>query len=145
MGFGNLTMCREMENKIIEIARTWLGTKFHHQGRKKGAGVDCIGLVVGVAQELGLQVEDKTDYGREPNNFELQNGLKAQLKKCELQIGAVALFKMDKEPQHVGIISDYGDGFGLIHAYAQSRKVVEHNLDELWLGRLVSCYFFQSP
>ena len=131
-----------MENEIVKVARTWLGTKFHHQGRKKGAGVDCIGLVVGVAQELGLQVEDKTDYGREPNNFELQNGLEKQLRKCELKIGAVALFKIDKEPQHVGIISDYGDGFGLIHAYAQSRKVVEHNLDELWRGRLVGCYEF---
>jgi hypothetical protein len=55
----------------------------------------------------------------------------------------VALFKIKNEPQHVGIVSDYGDGLGLIHAYAQSRKVVEHGLDEFWKKRLVACYRFR--
>jgi NlpC/P60 family putative phage cell wall peptidase len=127
----------------VEIARTWLGTKFHHQGRKKHVGVDCIGLVIGVARELGFEVEDRLDYARQPSGGQLEAALAKYLLPCNLQVGCVALFKIKSEPQHVGIVSDYGDGFGLIHAYAQSRKVVEHGLDEFWKKRLVACYRFR--
>lgn len=46
--------------QIVAQARTWLGTKYHHQGRlKKSAkgpgGCDCLGLIIGVIDELGLQ------------------------------------------------------------------------------------------
>ncbi len=35
---------------VVRTARTWLGTPYHHQGRLKGVGVDCAGLLIGVAQ-----------------------------------------------------------------------------------------------
>lgn len=127
-------------NEIIKIARSWLGTKFHHQGRKKHVGVDCIGFIVGVVKEMGFEVADRQDYPRQPRDGQLQLALLEYLQPCEIKIGAIALFKIDKQPQHVGIITDYDAGFGLIHAYANSRKVVEHRLNEVWQGRLVECY-----
>jgi len=128
---------------VVAIARKWLGTKFHHQGRKLGVGVDCIGLIAEVAKELGLSFEDRIDYARAPQDGELQRELEKYLIPAELKIGCVALFKMEKEPQHVGIITDYGvAGLGLIHSYAQSRKVVEHNLDASWRARIVGVYEF---
>jgi NlpC/P60 family putative phage cell wall peptidase len=42
---------------IVSLARTWLGTAYHHQASLKGVGCDCIGLVRGVWREL---------YGDEP-------------------------------------------------------------------------------
>ena len=129
-------------NRVVEVARSYLGTKFHHQGRRKFIGVDCIGLIACVARELGFEFVDQTNYARLPNDGELQAGLEKYLLPCELKVGAVALFKLDQEPQHVGIVSDYGNGFGLMHAYLQARKVVEHSLDEFWMKRLVTCYAF---
>ncbi len=41
---------------IVAIARTWLGTPYHHQASCSGAGTDCIGLIRGIYREL---------YGRE--------------------------------------------------------------------------------
>ncbi len=38
--------------EIITIARTWLGTPYHHQARTKNIGTDCLGLVLGVYQEV---------------------------------------------------------------------------------------------
>jgi hypothetical protein len=38
-------------NTFIAQARTWIGTPFHHQGRLKGVGCDCLGLIVGVAED----------------------------------------------------------------------------------------------
>jgi cell wall-associated NlpC family hydrolase len=134
--------------EIMRCARSWIGTRFHHQGRTKGVGVDCIGLIVGVAKELGLEVEDRTDYSREPSNGELKKALIKYLVPCELKVGAVALFKLDKEPQHVGIIGAscmvHGAwNYSLIHAYAQARKVVQHGLDDFWKARLVGCFGFK--
>jgi NlpC/P60 family putative phage cell wall peptidase len=42
---------------IVTLARTWLGTPYHHQASMKGVGADCIGLVRGIWRDL---------YGAEP-------------------------------------------------------------------------------
>lgn len=47
---------------IIDTAMSYLGTPFHHQGRAKGVGVDCVGLIACVMRELGVSVVDRTDY-----------------------------------------------------------------------------------
>lgn len=39
---------------IIEEAKTWLGTPWHHEARIKGAGVDCGMLILGIGENLGL-------------------------------------------------------------------------------------------
>ncbi len=66
--------------EIITEARSWLETPFHHQGRVRGVGVDCIGLIVEVARALklpsasgGLVADyDERDYPREPDGERLQ-------------------------------------------------------------------------
>jgi NlpC/P60 family putative phage cell wall peptidase len=45
---------------VVSIARTWLGTPYHHQASMKGVGTDCLGLVRGVWREL---------YGSEPQTI----------------------------------------------------------------------------
>ena len=42
---------------VVDRARGWLGTPYHHQASRRGIGADCLGLVRGVWREL---------YGREP-------------------------------------------------------------------------------
>ena len=36
----------------VSIARTWLGTPYHHQASLKGVGTDCLGLIRGIWREL---------------------------------------------------------------------------------------------
>jgi NlpC/P60 family putative phage cell wall peptidase len=43
--------------QVIEIARSWIGTPFHHQASLKAVGCDCLGLLRGIWREL---------YGNEP-------------------------------------------------------------------------------
>ena len=127
------------EDKILEIARSWLGTKFHHQGRKKGVGVDCIGLIVGVASEVGLKLPDRLDYARQPDGNELREAMDRSLVRVKLAPATIALFNIEGHSQHVGIISDHA-GLGVIHAYSQARKVVEHGLDDEWHKRIIATY-----
>lgn len=46
---------------VVAEALAWLGTPYRHQGRKKGVGCDCIGLVLGVWRGV---------YGRAPEQPE---------------------------------------------------------------------------
>ena len=43
--------------QIVNLARGWLGTPYHHRASVRQAGCDCIGLVRGLWREL---------YGNEP-------------------------------------------------------------------------------
>ncbi len=51
---------------IVRVARTWLGTPYHHQASVKGIGADCLGLVRGVWRELyGRDAEAPPPYTRD--------------------------------------------------------------------------------
>jgi len=147
---------------IIQQARGWIGTRFHHQGRLKRSetqpgGVDCLGLLVGVADELNLHgVDQQTGqrirlasldtpfYGHRPDPRVLMAGLARVLSPADAPcIGGVGLFRFDGAAQHVAIFSDYhAGGLGMIHAYAPARVVMEHALDAEWQARLVRAYRF---
>jgi hypothetical protein len=124
---------------VTAAARCWLGTPWHHQGRLIGVGVDCGGLVVGVAARLGLAVEDHPPgYARVPDGHSLRRVVERQCTRLlRPEPGAVALFRWAAEPQHLAIVSCLPEGWGLIHAWAQARRVVEHHWTAEWQARLV--------
>ena len=142
--------------QIIAQARTWLGTPFHHQGRVKHVGVDCIGLIVCVIDELGLSDEngqrlasyDSTGYSRTPDGFTLKSKLDSHLQPIsieEIAPGDILLFRFNKNPQHVGFVTDRSDGdLSILHCYSTSNYVVEHRLDDKWRKLIVAAYRFKS-
>ena len=139
---------------IIAQARTWIGTPYHHQARLKGVGCDCLGLVVGVADELKMTNDngqllssfDQTNYTRQPDGQLLTAKLQALLLEIpvsDMAVGDLALFKIEGNPQHMGLLTDYEGGLGLIHSYGPSKKVVEHRLDKKWEQRIVKVFRWQ--
>ncbi len=139
---------QSIAKRVEEKAREYIDTRWHHQGRVKGVGVDCIGLVICVAHELGLSDHVAGGYGRQPNGGRLRTELTEHLSEVpieSMQAGDVVLMRFKDEPQHVAIISDMGGRVGMIHAHAAQRKVVEHGLDSLWRSRIVAVYRFKEP
>lgn len=131
--------------QIIDEARTFIDTPFHHQGRVKSIGVDCAGVVGMVGVALGLlNIEDlPKDYAKQPNANQMTKVLDEKMDRIpihEATIGDVYHFAFDREPQHVGIITD----IGILHAYAQVRKCVEHSLDDTWQKRIRGAYRFKG-
>ena len=49
-------------NHLIDVARSWLNTPYHHAGRIKGVGVDCGTLLSEVSMETGLV--ERVEIGR---------------------------------------------------------------------------------
>lgn len=136
----------ELRAAIVAEARSWVDTPFHHQGRLKGekGGVDCAGVVIGTAQNLGLSEFDVTGYSHQPNEEEFRAAVKANLVTIQydqLKPGDMVTMRFDKE-QHIAIVTkvdpDSGDLIG-VHAYARIRKCVESVLES---ARIVECYRF---
>lgn len=127
---------------ILDESRKWLGTRWVHQGRSR-AGVDCVGLVIRVAHARGLSTFDTADYSRQPDAVRMRALLAEHMEPIAIaraQIGDVLLMRFERDPQHVAIVTD----IGIIHAYAQARRVVEHRLDSVWQGRVVGAYQFKG-
>lgn len=133
---------------IVETARSYLGTPFHHQARLKGVGVDCVGLVICVARELGYIPHDwdVKGYGRIPDGLQLSHHLNermTRIEKIDLMPGDVVLVAFTKHPQHIGIVGDYvHGGLSMIHADGQRGKVLETRLLFTNTMRFVAAYRF---
>lgn len=123
---------------IVDCARSYQNVRWLHQGRSR-AGLDCIGLVLAVAHDLGLSEFDTTDYGRIPDGERLRQELERHMQPTSTPLpGDVLLMRFEREPQHVAIVTE----IGIIHAYAQLRRVTEHALQGVWPSRVLAAYRF---
>lgn len=128
---------------VIDEARSYCGTPYHHQGRVKGAGVDCLGLVIGVAHNLGLSDFDHQSYSALPSPRVLKSfadQLMARKQRTDARPGDVALIAWRRVPQHLALITDLSGGLGLLHAYGEVGCVVEHRLSADWWDAIVGVY-----
>ena len=110
---------------IVDIARDWVNTPFVHQGRLKGVGVDCLGLVLGVYLEAGHNVPTEIPryktFERPGLLIEKLSEYGDQITDEEARPGDVVVFNYAEQPQHLAILTD----IGLIEASATFGKVVE--------------------
>ena len=137
---------------IVFAARALIGTPFVHQGRRPRIALDCAGLVVAVAAEIGVAALDQQGYGQRPFNGLLQSALDEQpaLKRvvpAEMQSGDIMLMRIAGEPQHLAIFAGYNpvcESETIIHAEIGAGKVCEHRLDDTWRSRIVCIYRFKE-
>lgn len=125
---------------LVAEARTWVGTRYHHQGRLKGVGVDCIGLIGGVALACALPgarewAEDAPlhAYARRPDATLLMASCSRFMDRVpnatDIQPADVLVFAIEGEPRHFALVSALRPT-RVIHAYAllSARRVVEQSL-----------------
>lgn len=151
------------KNDIATEAETWVETPFQHQGRLKGVGVDCIGLIVGVCKELDLKSNEKDpvngrvlslhefdtpNYSRLPNREALKENLE---RFCEpipmekLGVGDIILFRMERWPQHVGIVTQKtAEDLFFVHATEPVKKVTLSRYDARWKKLTVGTFQFHG-
>ena len=142
-------------NIIVKSAREWIGTKFVHKGRVKknksnNGGCDCIGLIIGVANELNIKYNGKTlenydeSYNKVHDYNQLKNGLNKVFKKsCSIENGTIILFQMNRRLQHVAIsVKNNNNYYNIIHADAKAGRVVETGLDNKMKLKIIEYYKF---
>jgi NlpC/P60 family putative phage cell wall peptidase len=115
-----------LRQAIIDEAKTWIGTRFHHMACVKGAGVDCLNLIYGVYRAVGLVGEIEIPFYRPDQMLHrdeetylaglLQHGHEVP----HPQPGDVALFTYGRLLWHGAIVTEWPR---LIHAFAEQGKV----------------------
>lgn len=129
--------------QILIEARSWIGTPYHHQGRLKGVGVDCAGVMFGVGHRLGILIGDTNNYGKIPLGNKMKGILLEFIDEIsveEAQPGDIGVFTFSKYAQHIGILTDGG----VIHSYEAAGKCVEHQLNNNFAMKLIAAYQFRG-
>lgn len=136
--------------RVLAIARAWIGTPYRHQASVQHAGTDCLGLLRGVWRALyGQEPEVVPAYSQdwaEPQGDEVL--FKAALRyllprKGEIAQGEVLLFRMREGgiAKHLGICSKVGKAAQFIHAYS-GHAVTESPLSTPWRRRVAARFAF---
>jgi cell wall-associated NlpC family hydrolase len=133
--------------QIVAEARSWLRTPYMHQARNKGVGVDCVGLLIGVARNAGLCEPDAdlNGYSRQPDGqlLGLCDAYMTRIAVADIQAGDVIATHYGMDPCHLAFIGDHPQGLSMIHALCRADGrglVVEHRLDETNRARIVAAY-----
>lgn len=128
----------------VAACRALLGVRWVHQGRSP-QGVDCVGLIVLPAIQVGLITADVAtpDYQRGPKGDRLDQLLHEYGRRLpdwhEARPGDVLAVKYYDQPQHVMVITRewrQNWGFHVIHSFGSTEGgggVIEHRLDSTWL------------
>jgi len=117
----------EWRDRIITAARSWLGTRWHHNARVKGAGVDCGQFLIACYIEAGLVADFET--GQYPADWMIhQDGERflgwvlQYLDEVAAPLpGDVAVWKYGLCYSHGAIVVDWPQ---IIHAYRREAGVV---------------------
>lgn len=122
---------------FIEAARGWIGTRWIHQGRNR-AGVDCVGLLLMAAADLGIELPDMPGYRRSPNpDLFVTHIRNNSLSVPSPEPGTFGIFRDGLQPCHVGIFAEQDGQLTLIHAYAGLGVVMEEPFIHDWPAKLV--------
>lgn len=120
---------------IISEARKYLvrPTAWRHMGRTI-TGVDCIGLICGVADAVGVSYEDISGYSRNPDGRFVDHVLKFTVFRQPQTVapGCVVIFRDAHQPCHIGIITEKYGQLYLLHSSLAKRHVVEEEYDVYW-------------
>ena len=127
---------------FVAAARSYVGVPWRHLGRSR-TGLDCIGLVLLAAREVGVELPDPAPYAREPQGTRLLEGILAHAERVsEILPGDVLLFRMGLYGGHVGIASMHPAWSvpACLHAYAPRRQVVEQPMDAELRAALIGAF-----
>lgn len=128
-------------SEFVAAARTYLGVPYRHQGRNR-IGMDCVGLVVCAARDVGYDIPDMFGYRRAGDGIAFmrhvrQNGREI-LGNVPLKKGQILAFQQQQFPAHLGILDMRADGqITVIHAYAGRRQVDEQSF-ESWRPMMIA-------
>ncbi len=134
--------------KIVAVARSWIGTPYHHQASVKGIGTDCLGLVRGVYREVyGHEAEAPPSY---TPDWAEASGIETMLKAAtrhldrrsleSMALGDVIIFRLRPSmvAKHAAIVSEPQK---MIHAI-EGAPVSEVVLSSWWHRHIAGVFSF---
>lgn len=135
-------------DEVVAAARGWLDVPYVKRGRER-TGVDCLGLGVMVARELGVPHEDQVDYQLSPRAdlliLRTLGRFLVRQPAAPIRPGLVGCFAERTHPGHIGIFSRKHGRIHLIHARRLPPRVVEESWEMIPRGELRLIGLFAFP
>jgi hypothetical protein len=116
--------------RVLDAARGWIGTPYHHMADLHGVGVDCAMLLVRVFCDLDVVAPfDPRPYTRDwmlhRDDERYLGFLLATAREVEApQCGDVIVFRIGRCYAHGGIVT-LPDPLTILHAFAPAGRVLE--------------------
>lgn len=138
--------CIVVNQQVLEIARSWIGTPYQHQASCRGAGTDCLGLLRGIWRELyGTEPEIVPPYTMDWSEIGDSETLldacaRHLLPVAEALAGDVLVLRMrdGAVAKHLAIRSGHKT---IIHAYS-GHGVVHSTFDRTWSLKVAGIFRF---
>ncbi|NRA29683.1 MAG: C40 family peptidase [Parvularculaceae bacterium] len=134
--------------RIVSHALEWLGTPYKHQASALGQGADCLGLLRGVATQLGFKaLPHNPVYPQQLRAVHGEQMLAGFQHHCqpidEPQPGHLLLFRMRRTLpiSHCGILAFDAQ---FIHAF-EGRGVISTRLSDSWMANLAAAFALPEP
>lgn len=136
-----------LAERIVEEAESWNGTRWQHQGRLKGAGVDCAGYIAEVAKAVGVDAEIPNDYKPSEDGqimIRLLNDHMTLVPTQEMAKGDVLAFcdeavREPDIPRHLAFVAEVTPKTVFI-VHASAHGVRRHRIDAAWRRRIHSVW-----
>jgi NlpC/P60 family putative phage cell wall peptidase len=128
---------------VVQEARSWLGTPYHHQGRVKGAGVDCAMLLIEVFRTCGLipDIDPKPyppDWHLHRDEERYLGWVKRYARPVDVpQPGDIALFQFGRCVSHGAIVDEWP---AVVHSYLRDGCILADATEAPLAGRLRGFY-----
>lgn len=136
--------------RIVDIARSWIGTPYHNMASVRGAGCDCVGLLRGIWRELyGVEAPTLPVYSA---NWRARQGNETLLAAAQEHLderpivdrapGLVLIFRIkgDLAARHCGVMTT---DRRMAHAHS-GRAVHEVDLGTAWGDRVCGVFAFKD-
>jgi len=133
---------------VVQVARSWIGTPYHHQASAKGVGTDCLGLVRGIFFTLyGFEAETPPAYSRDWAEADGRETMLTAanhhlLRKpvADLAPGDVVIFRIKSHSvaKHAGVMATTAT---MVHAM-EGVPVCEVRLTRWWRRHIAAVFSF---
>lgn len=137
-----------LAQRLVTEAETWIGTRWVHQGRIKGLGVDCVNFISEVAKASGIDTLEIPDNYRPHEDGTVMLQLLGEhmtlVSTEEMQPGDVlalcdeALQNPDV-PRHLAFVQEVTPKTAFI-IHASQHGVRRHRIDSMWRRRIHSAW-----
>jgi NlpC/P60 family putative phage cell wall peptidase len=139
-----VTQPSDWRARVVTEARTWVGTRYHHQADVRGHGVDCAMLLVRVYCDLGLAPPfDPRPYSPQWYLHHTEEKYLGWIERychrvAEAAPGDIAMYRFGRAAAHGAIVVDE---LYMIHAYEpegcvrlteRSQPFVRGRFDSYW-------------
>jgi NlpC/P60 family putative phage cell wall peptidase len=129
----------QTRSRVVDVARSWLGTPYHENAEVKGAGCDCATYIAAVYKEAGMLTDfvmpsyRPTFHLHSDDPVYVRNIVTwcAEIERKDLLPGDIVVFRFGRQFAHGAIVTRWPS---VIHSYI-GRGVIEDDVEQAkWLS-----------